>query len=302
MGRYLARRFVFSLLSLVLLIAFGFFLVRFIPGNPFLQEESLDPLIAQQMIRESGLDQPLFSQYLNYVGELFKGNLGYSLDSPSTKVVTLIVESFHWTLKLGLSALAVSILCSLAIGVFVSGQKKGQGVFESIALLVFCMPALVAAPIFISVFSLHLGWLPISRVDSWTGWILPVIVVALRPTFKLSRVLVDEMRRVLAGPSVRTLKSLGYDHRTIRSAWVLRESMVGYIAYLGVVVVDLVGGSLLVEVLFGIPGTGFRLADAISARDYLVLSGLILVLGTLVLMIQMVVDLLICWIDPRVRL
>ncbi len=302
MGRYLVRRFLFSLCTLFLLIGFGFFLVRFIPGNPFLQDETLDPLITQALTEQSGLQRPLFHQYWNYVTDLFKGHLGYSIDSPGTKVIYLIKDSFRWTLILAGWSFFISIFLSLILGVLVGGSKLRAAIFNPISLLVFCMPVLVCAPLFISIFALGLGWLPISRVDSWTGWILPVAIVSMRPVFKLSRILILEIRRVLATNATKTFRSLGFSDFKIRSVWALREALIGYTSYLGVTAVDLIGGSLLVEVMFGIPGLGLLLSQAINSRDYLVLTGLILVLGFLVLVIQFIVDLLICWIDPRVRL
>lgn len=301
MGRYLARRIVFSLLSLFLLIGFGFFLVRQLPGNPFSQDETLDPAVIAQMNQQMGFDKPLLSQYLGYLEDLFKGNLGISIQSSSLKVVDLIVQAFHWTLVLGGWSLLISLLVSLTLGLLLGRTDRLRRWVNGASLVAFCLPAPVAAPLFVAVFSLSLGWFPISRVDSWMGWILPILIVSIRPVFKLTRVLVTEMERVLNSEAIRNFRALGYPESQIMRVWVLKESLVAYVSYLGIVTIDLLAGSLLVEVMFGIPGLGYRLGDAISARDYLVLSGIIMVAGVLVLVVQLLVDVLICWLDPRVR-
>lgn len=301
MGRYLARRFAFSLLSLFFLIGFGFFLVRQLPGNPFSQDETLDPVVIYEMNQQMGLNRPLWGQYLSYLGDLLQGHLGMSFQSPSHRVIDLIVDAFHWTLILAGWSLLFSIFFSLLLGLGMGTSRGLRWAFNNLSLLVFCMPAPVAAPLAVGIFALGLNWFPLTRVNHWTGWILPIFIVSLRPTFKLARVLMLEMDRVLASHSIRTFRSLGFSEFRIRGIWSLRESLVSYISYLGIVIVDLMAGSLLVEVMFGIPGLGFRLGDALSARDYVMLSGIILVTGVLVLVIQFFVDLLLCWVDPRLR-
>lgn len=301
MGRYLVHRIAFSFFSLFLLIGFGFFLVRQLPGNPFAQDETLDPAVVAEMSQQMGLDRPLWNQYLSYLGDLLQGHLGVSIQSPSQKVVELIVEAFHWTLILATWSLLLAVILSLCIGIGLTVKARSKSIFNALSLMIFCMPAPVAAPLLVGIFALGLGWFPLTRVDNWAGWILPIFIVALRPTFKLARVLVTEMERVLASDSIRTFRSLGFSEFKIRGLWALRESLVAYVSYLGTVIVDLMAGSLLVEIMFGIPGLGFRLGDAISSRDYLVLSGIILVTGVLVLLIQLIVDLILFWLDPRLR-
>lgn len=302
MGRYLARRFFLSGLAWFLLVTCGFFLVRLLPGNPFLQDETLDPVLQQALVQQADLHGALVTQYLDYMLNLFKGNLGFSIAGSQKSVVELVVQAFRFTLILSVLALTVTIVSSLLLASSVTINLKAGQIFGYVSKIVFCLPVLVSAPLLIGVFSLGLGWLPISAATSWMGWILPVIAISLKPSFKLAVVLQTEIERSLKQNYSRTHRAVGFSWYRITSFWSLREGLVAYFSYLGVVVMDLLAGSLLTEVIFGIPGMGFRLGESIGQRDYLTITGLIVWIGTVVIVVQLFIDFLIGLADPRVRL
>lgn len=302
MGRYLARRFLLSGVAWFLLVTCGFFLVRLLPGNPFHQDETLDPILQQVLVEQTKLDSALITQYLDYMLNLFKGNLGFSISGSQKSVIELVVEAFRFTLILSGLTLLVTVLSSLVLASVVTVNLKAGVLFGHISKIVFCLPVLVSAPLLIGVFSLALGWLPISAATSWAGWILPVVAISLKPSFKLAVVLQTEIERSLQQNYSRTHKAVGFSWYRITSFWSLREGLVAYFSYLGVVIMDLLAGSLLTEVIFGIPGMGFRLSESIGQRDYLTITGLIVWIGTLVIIVQLFIDLLIGVADPRVRL
>lgn len=300
MGRYLVRRFLLSLLSLWGLASLCFFLLRFLPGGPFLEEEQFHPLIRQSLEEAVGLRDPLLEQYFRYLIMLSRFDFGLSYRFPETSVLDLLTRHFIPSFQLAGYAF---LLCLLGLVLFAYASTRSPRAVKMgnfLSLLGFALPGLVLAPLLVDFFALQLGWLPVARVESAWGFVLPVVAISLRPSLRLGQILVGEMQRLLSSDVARTARAQGFSEKRVFFYWIFPEAFVAVVAQLGTLVAQLLAGSFFIEVVFAIPGFGTLFADALAARDYPVVLGVILWTGALAFLSQFVVDLILVRLDPRI--
>ncbi|MBX3017258.1 MAG: ABC transporter permease [Bdellovibrionaceae bacterium] len=302
MGRYLVQRIALSLLSLWVLATVCFFLLRFLPGSPFLNDEALHPAVRAAFEAQVGLQAPPLTQYFNYLSGLAQGNFGVSYDSPGVPVARLLAERWVPTASLAGLSFALS-LAGLLLFAFISTRsarlrRAGMGV----ALLGFALPGLVLAPLLVDLFALKLGWFPVARIESAWGYVLPVIAMSVRPSLRLGQILALELERLRRSDAARTARSLGFSEKRISFGWIFPEASVAVLAQLGTLFAQLLAGSFFVEVVFAIPGMGSLFAEGLTARDYPVVLGVALTTGAVAFASQLVVDLLLVRVDPRIEL
>lgn len=302
MGRYLVQRIALSLLSLGILATICFFLLRFLPGSPFLDDEALHPAVRAAFEASVGLREPLGAQYLNYLGGLLRFDLGVSYESPGVPVARLLGERWAPTARLAGLSFALS-LAGILVFAFVSTRapflrRAGTG----LALLGFALPGLVLAPLLVDLFALKLGWLPVARVESAWGYVLPVVAMSVRPSLRLGQILALEIERLRASDAARTARALGFPERRISFGWIFPEAFVAVLAQLGTLFAQLLAGSFFVEVVFAVPGMGSLFAEALTARDYPVVLGVALTTGAVAFASQLIVDLCLARLDPRIEL
>lgn len=302
MGRYLTKRIALSLFSLWVLATVCFFLLRFLPGSPFQNDEALHPAVRAAYEAQVGLDASLPTQYLNYMTHLLIGNLGVSYDSPGVPVARLLAERWAPTATLAGLSFTLSLLGILAFA-FISTRTpflRRAGMVT--ALLGFALPGLVLAPLLVDLFALKLGWLPVARLESAWGYVLPVIAMSVRPSLRLGQILAGELERLRASDAARTARSLGFSEKRISFGWIFPEASVAVLAQLGTLFAQLLAGSFFVEVVFAVPGMGSLFAEGLTARDYPVVLGVALTTGAVAFTSQLLVDVLLVKIDPRIEL
>ena len=315
-----------------------FSLIRLIPGDPvevMMGERSLDPEVHAAALKRLGLDQPLPVQYANYLGQLLSGDLGASLKTQAT-VWSEFKTLFPATLELALVALLFALVVGITAGV-IAAVKRGtladHGVM-TMALTGYSMPIFWWGLLLILVFSVGLGWTPVSGrlnlvfdvpphtgfmlIDAWLAeradpdfnkgalWdavrhlILPAIVLGTIPLAVIARMTRSSMLEVLREDYVRTARAKGLSPFRIIFIHALRNALVPVLTVIGLQVGTLMGGAVLTETIFSWPGIGKWLIDAIGRRDYPVVQNGILLVATLVIMTNFVVDILYGVANPRI--
>ena len=286
MAKYIGKRLVTGILSLFVLATVTFFLTRVIPGSPF-QGANVSESVLQMMEEEYGLHQPAGVQYVTYMKHLLRGNLGYSYQNPSESVANIIQRSWPVTAVIGVLA----ILLAMIVGI---------GLFTG-TLLIGGVPNFVAALLLMLVFGVWLKWLPVSGLDSWKNYILPVCALALYPACSLARLTGTLLAQEKQRDYVLLARTKGLKKRQILFTHILPHIWIPVLNYLGPASAFLLTGSFVVESIFTIPGRGRQFVSSIANRDYTLILGLTIFMGTVVILIQLAVDLLSACIDPRVR-
>lgn len=299
----LFRRSFLTLLSLLILLVLVFFLSR-LTGDPsylFL------PVNASQEAREAfaranGLDQPLLTQFVTYVQNVTTGDFGESLRQ-QRPAIDIALEAFPITLKLAGVTLALSITAALVFGSLAAYRPRGLvdrtiGVFS---LAGASAPDFWVAITLVLVFSVTLGILPTSGMGGFAYWVLPVIVLGLRPFGLLVQVVRGSMIASLSAPYVKTARAKGASEARVVFIHALRNSMLPIITVAGDIAASLMNGAVIVEAIFGWPGIGGVMINAILQRDFAVIQATILVTAIAILILNIVVDILYGILDPRVR-
>jgi oligopeptide transport system permease protein len=303
---YALRRVVGLVPTLFVLVTLSFFVIRLAPGGPFDQEQALTPAIRANLDAAYGLDQPLPVQYGRYLAGLVQGDLGPSLRFKDFRVNELIGAGLPLSLTIGLAAAALAILTGVCLGALAAWRPKSrllQGLMN-LSLLGVVLPSFVVGPLLALLFGIY--W-PVFRIAGFepgdpSFLVLPVITLALPVAAYVARLMRDSMRDVLRSNYIRTARAKGLSAGALLWRHALRPALIPVVSYLGPAVAFVITGSLVVEAVFGLPGSGRYLVQGAIDRDYPLVMGMILVYGVVTLVCNLLADLLYGWLDPRVRL
>ena len=309
-GQYIVRR-----LALMIPVLFGvtvvvFSLLQLIPGDPATTILGVQarPESVAALRHELGLDRPLWEQYLRYIQNLVTFDLGQSLKF-KTSVGSLLPGRLQVTLALITYATVLTIAISLPLGIISALWK--DGIFDQITRVVLMvtlvMPVFWVGILFLTYFSIKLQLFPVAGYGE--GWrehlhhlFLPALTIALSIVPMLVRALRTSILEALSSDYVRTARAKGLREQAVISAHVLRNALIPALTLLGLSVGYLLGGTVIVENVFSLPGAGKLLVDAISARDYPLVQSTTLVFATLVILVNLLTDVIYTFLDPRVRL
>lgn len=306
MLRYAVTRLLSVVPTLMLVITIAFFLVRLAPGGPFDQEQALAPEIRAHLEAAYGLDQPMLVQYGRYLRGLLHGDFGPSFKYRDFTVTELIGRGLPVSLAIGLPALLFAFLAGVSAGC-AAALRRGHWldpVIMGVAVVGMILPVLVIAPLLQLLFGIELGWLPVSgwQKGTLTDLVLPVLTLALPLTAYIARLTRGSMLEVLASQFIRTAQAKGLPWSRIVMRHALPPALLPVVSYLGPASAMVLTGSLVVEKLFGLPGSGRYLVEGALNRDYTLVLGMTVVVATLTLGLNLVADLVYAWLDPRVRL
>lgn len=305
MIRYALLRLLGAIPTLLLVIVLAFLLVHAAPGGPFDSERLLPPGIEARVAAAYDLDKPVHEQLRVYLARLARGDFGPSYRYLDHTVSELIAGAFPLSLRLGLSAMALALLLGISAGVFAALKKNSLAdrVVMSFAMTGISIPVFVIAPILVLFFAVKLNWLP----AGWTGsagvgrWILPAISLALPQVAYIARLTRASMIEVLGQDYIRTARAQGLGTAAIVRQHALKPAMLPVISYLGPAIAAILAGSVVVEEVFGIPGLGQFFVRGALNRDYTLVLGIVIFYATLVILLNLVVDILYGVIDPRIR-
>lgn len=302
MLQYTWKRLLTGVLSLFVLVTVTFFLVRIIPGSPF-QRGGVSGQVVEAIEQEYGLNEPLLSQYLSYIGSAVRGDLGISYQDPATRVTDIIARAWPVTASIGIAALTVSTVLGTALGI-VRAVSKRRWVRECISaggMLLAGIPGFAAAILLLLVFSVKLKWLPASGLLSPVHYILPVTALSLYPAAMISRLVGNTLSSELQKEYVLFARAKGLGKWQVVLTHALKNACLPVLNYIGPASASLLTGSFVIESIFTIPGLGREFVSSITNRDYTLILGLTVFMGAVVILISLVTDLLSAWLDPRTR-
>jgi peptide/nickel transport system permease protein len=317
MTTYIVRRLIQAVFVLIIVTILVFFIMRLLPGDPIIiyvaqsaQLEAMPPEMIDQLRHKFGLDQPIIIQYFNWVGNIFQGDFGESIFYHE-KVGKLMLERFPVTAHLGILALIVGSIIGLIAGLL-AAVRRGKWLDKIITPLTYIgitIPVFFVAILLIYTIGLRLGWLPISGYtspleDFWLSTrqvIMPVFCLAVFSIAANARQLRSSMLEVISQDYIRTAWSKGLSERAVILKHAMKNSLIPVITLIGLGVGMIVGGSVLIETIFAIPGVGRLLVSSIFGQDYVVVQAINFVIAVIVLIVNLAVDISYGWLDPRIR-
>jgi len=301
--RFAAKRLIGAIPTLFLIVTFSFFLMRVAPGGPFDRERIVPPEIEARLIHAYHLDDPLWKQYLRYLGDLLQGDFGPSLKYKDFTVTELIAEGFPVSMRLGGLAVLIALLIGVSTGTIAALRQNSGTDYAAmgVAMTGIIIPNFVMAPLLTLVFGLWLAWLP---VGGWGGpiyMILPVFALSLYQIGFIARLTRGSMIEVLRTNYVRTARAKGLPERVAITRHALKAAMLPVVSYLGPAIINTITGSVIIEQIFGIPGIGRYFVQAALNRDYTLVMGVTVFYGVLIILANLAVDLIYGLLDPRIR-
>jgi oligopeptide transport system permease protein len=305
MLRYAARRIAGVIPTLLVIITASFFIVRLAPGGPFDQEQTLSPQVRANLDKLYGLDRPLAVQYGRYLRALAHGDFGPSFRQRDFTVTELIAQGLPVSGALGIIAIVLALACGIPLGIAAAVWRRTSvdvGI-TSLVVLGIALPGFVVGPLLALIFGVYLQWLPVAGWEDGAAryFVLPAVTLALPVIAYVARLTRSSLLDVLRANFIRTARARGVGRWRILWGHALRPALLPVVSYIGPATAFVVTGSLVVETVFGLPGTGRYLVQGAINRDYALVMGMVIVYGTLVLLLNLLADLVYGWLDPRVR-
>lgn len=303
MVNYIIRRILWAIPVLLVISLITFSLGHAIPGGPFDREKTLPKEIIANLEAYYGLDDPLWKQYTDYLWNALHGDLGPSYSSRSRTVNDIISEHFPISTQLGILALILAMVVGIPLGM-VSALKQNSYIdyfCMFFALLGVSVPAMTLGPVLVWFFALKLNLLPVARWGTWQQAILPAFTLGIGSAALLARLTRASMLQVIREDYIRTARSKGVSEKNVTVHHALKNALIPVVTVIGPLFAALVTGSLIVEQIFAIPGTGKYFITSVTNRDYPVILGIMLLYAFLIIVANLVVDLTYAWIDPRIK-
>ncbi len=304
MIRYVFKRFWISLLTLWLLATITFFLLRVLPGNPFQTDQILTVEMQERMMNYYGLNRPIFEQYFTYMGNLLRGNMGYSLKYTNRTVNSIIAKAFPVSADLGLRSLALALPIGLFLGI-ASARKRGKAVdylCVVVSVIGVSIPSFILGSFLQFVFALKLKVLPMAQWTTEMHKILPTVAIALGLLATLTRIMRASMLEVTTQDYVKTAKSKGLSEGKIVWSHEIRNALIPILTMLGPMVASVLMGTFVIEKIFAIPGLGLHFVNSITGLDYTMTMGLTVFFGAFLVTANFLVDIAYGIVDPRIRI
>ena len=291
--------------TLFILITLSFFLMRFAPGNPFTSDKNLPPEVMENINAKYGFDKPLIEQYSNYVGGVLHGDFGPSFKYKDYTVSELIASALPVSAKVGFWAFILTLITGVTIGTFAALKQNSwiDYLVMSSSMFGVVLPSFVLAPVLIYIFSIGLGWLPAGGWNGgqWQYMVLPILAMSFLYIATFARITRGSMIETLNSNFIRTAKAKGLSTSRIVLTHAMRPALMPIVSYMGPAFVGIITGSVVIETIFGLPGIGKLFVNAAFNRDYSLVLGITILIGTLFIVFNAIVDLLLAWIDPKIR-
>ncbi len=306
MLRYIFRRLLVAVPTLLILIIISFLLMQFAPGGPFTSERPLPPQVLANIQAKYGLDQPIWAQMWNYVsGIIFHLDFGPSYQYKDRSVNDVIAQGFPVTLTYGSISFVVATLVGVSLGVLAAIRHNTLLDYIAVGATFSAqsLPNFVMAPILVIVFTWQLGWLPGGGWNGgqWQYLVMPVIALSTSYMASIARITRSSMLEVLNSNFIRTARAKGLPTSTIIWRHAMKPTMMPVVSYLGPAFVGMITGSVVIDMYFSTGGIGRSFVNSALNRDYAVMLGLTILYGSLTIMFNLVADVLYAWLDPKIR-
>jgi oligopeptide transport system permease protein len=308
MPAFILRRILIAIPTILVIITLAFFMMRIAPGGPFDLERPMPEEIRQNVLAAYGMDQPVWKQYVDYLGGLVRGDLGPSLKFRDKDVADIIAEGFPVSATVGLLAMALAVMIGTVFGSIAALRQNtaadyGVVAFATVGIVI---PPFVVGPILALTIGIYLGWLPSGGLDPRHGMtldrlILPVITLALPQIAIISRLMRASMIEVIRSNYIRTARAKGLSEPAVIFKHALRSAILPLVSYLGPASAALLTGSIVIEQVFSLPGIGRQFVFAALQRDYTVVMGVVILYASLIIILNLVADLLYAALNPKVK-
>ena len=303
MIKYIAQRLVYMFITLFLIASATFFLMKIIPGTPFASANKLTEAQLTIMNEKYGLDEPVPVQYMNYILNILKGDLGVSFQFNNTPVTQLIGDLLGPSAQLGLQAMIVGSILGIGLGLIAALYQNTWIDYTATFLAVIgkAVPSFVFAGVLQYVVGVKLGWFPVAFWRGFEYTIMPTIALAIFPLSIAARFMRTEMIEVLSSDYITLAKAKGASSFEVSIKHALRNAMIPVVTVLGPLTVGLMTGVLVIERVFAVPGIGEQFVKSIQLNDYPVIMGTTLLFAAMFIVVILIVDILYGLIDPRIR-
>ncbi|CAI2631151.1 Oligopeptide transport system permease protein OppB [Apilactobacillus kunkeei] len=303
MVKFLAKRIFYLLLTLFIVVTVTFFLMKLMPGTPLTNEAKLSPSERYMVLKQYGLDKPVWQQYISYLVNAVQGNFGTSFQFSDQPVSYLISSRMGPSLLLGAQAMIVGVFAGIIVGA-VGAIKKSTWVDTSttiLSILGISIPSFVFSVLLQYVIALKWGWLPIAGWNGFAYTILPTLALAAMPLAESARFVRTEMVDVLSSDYIELARAKGLSKFGIIYHHALRNSLIPLVTIIGPLAVNIMTGSLVVENIFAIPGIGEQFVNSVLTNDYPTIMGLTVMYCFLLCVVLLITDIVYGIIDPRIR-
>ena len=301
---YILKRVGLALLTIWIVITITFFVMRAVPGGPFLGEKAISEAAKAALEAKYGMDKPLFQQYLTYLKDIIlRFDFGPSIKQRGRNVIDIIVTGMKTSAKLGLAAAAIALACGTVLG-SVAALRRNKFIDRVIMVITTAfvsMPSFIMGTFLLLMFTVQIMLFPANGASEG-GLVLPIITLSLSPMANITRLTRSSMLDVLGQDYIRTAKAKGVSNAKIIFSHALKNALIPVVTYCGPMIAYIVTGSLVVEQIFAVPGIGRAFVSSITDRDYTLIMGTTIVLAILIVVMNLVSDILYKVIDPRITL
>jgi oligopeptide transport system permease protein len=303
MLKFIARRALETIPVLFLVATITFFMMKAVPGGPLDTEKNLPVEIKRQIEAFYGLDLPVWKQYTNYMANLLQGDLGPSFKHANRSVNELIAAALPVSLELGGLALAFALAVGITLGILAAVRQNTwlDYLASSSAMVGICMPTFVLGPLFVLVFALYLGQFNASGWDFARDRVLPALTLGLVYAGYIARLTRGGMLEVLSQDFIRTARAKGASEARVIFRHAVRGGLLPVISFLGPAVAGILTGSFVIETIFNIPGLGKHFVTSVFNRDATLTIGTALFYATLIVLLNLAVDVVQTWLNPKQR-
>ena len=302
-AKYIGSRFLQCLFALFCIVSFTFFLCRLAPGSPFTEEKSVPAHLMDAMKEKYGFKKPLIVQYFLYMRNALTGDLGPSFGNKGFTVNEIIAQSWPVSITLGIVGLFIALAFGIPIGMIAASSRNTVWDYclMAVAMIGICLPTFVIAPLLGETLGTKFGWFDVATWEGSNAWLLASMTLGLYYSAYIARLTRGSMLDILNQDFIRTAKSKGVSPFSTLFKHAFRGGISPVVSYLGPALAALIGGTFVVEMVFGLPGLGQHSIKAVGNRDYWLINGTVMVYASLVLTFNFLADLVQAWLDPRRR-
>ncbi len=304
MKKYIVKRLTLGIVSIFVVATLTFFLMNLVPGGPFVAEKSISKAAQEALAAKYGLDKPIFERYTTYITDFVKGDMGYSLRQRGRTVSDIIFSKFPVSAKLAGVAVVIALMLGIPLGC-ISAYNRGKIPDNFIIVLATCgiaIPSFISSVLLLYTFGSKLNIFPTVGLNTLSSYVMPVTALAIYPTAYITRLMRSSLLDVMGQDYIRTSRAKGVSSFKTLFKHALRNAILPVVTYVGPMLAGLMTGSFVVEKIFTIPGLGREFVSSITNRDYTMIMGTTIVLATLIISANVIVDILYKIIDPRIKL
>ncbi len=303
MLRFIFRRLLQVIPVFFVIITATFFMVRFVPGGPFTSEKAIPPEIMRNLEAHYGLDQPLWHQYLSYLGQIAHGDLGPSFKYANRSVNEIIAAKLPVSLELGAWSMLVALVVGLPLGVVAAVKRNTilDYLCSSTGMIGICVPTFVLGPLLALFFGIYLNWFNVSGWYGPSDRVLPAATLGFVYAAYIMRLTRGGMLEVLNQDYIRTARAKGASELRIVLRHALRGGILPVVAFLGPAVAGILTGSFVIETIFQIPGLGREFVNSAFSRDYTVVLGTVILYAGLIIVMNLLTDVVQVWLNPKLK-